>query len=46
MDNWKKFNENVLPEKGDFYIHLNMEDIADADYMYAKRVCKDLKIKI
>ena len=24
---------------------LNMEDITDADYMHAKRVCKEFKIK-
>ena len=23
MDNWKKFNETSLPEKQDFYSHLN-----------------------
>ena len=34
-----------MPEKQDFYSHLNMEDSTDADYMYAKRVCKDFKIK-
>ena len=31
MDDWEKFNETYLPEKEDFYIHLSMEDIADAD---------------
>ena len=30
MDDWGKFNE-ILPEKEDFYSHLNMEDITDAD---------------
>ena len=30
----------------DFYSHLNMEDITDADYEHAKRVCKDFEIKI
>ena len=35
MDDWKKFNETLLPEKGDFYIHLNMEDITDGDYAHA-----------
>ena len=28
MDDWEKFNETSLPEKEDFYSHLNMEDIA------------------
>ena len=44
MDNWKKFNE-TLSEKEEFYSNLNMEDITDADYMHAKRVCKDFEIK-
>ena len=30
----------------DFCSHLNMEDITDADYEHAKRVCKDFEIKI
>ena len=30
MDDWEKSNE-ILPEKEDFYSHLNMEDIADAE---------------
>ena len=45
MDDWEKFNETSLPEKEDFYSHLNMEDITDADYAHAKRVCKDFEIK-
>ena len=45
MDDWKKFNETSLPEKEDFYSHLNMEDITDADYAHAKRVCKKSDIK-
>ena len=45
MDDWEKFNEATLPEKEAFYISLDMEDIADADYMHAKKVCKDFKIK-
>ena len=28
----------TLSEKEDFYSHLNMEDISDADYTYTKRV--------
>ena len=43
MDDWEKFNETSLPEKEDFYSHLNMEDITDAHY--AKNVCKDFEIK-
>ena len=40
----EKFNETSLPEKEDFYSHLNMEDITDADYVYAKIFCKDFWI--
>ena len=38
MDDWKKFNETSLPEKDDFYSHLNMEDITDAHCTDAKCV--------
>ena len=45
MDDEEKFNETLLPEKKGFYIHLNLEDITDADYAHVKRVCKDIEIK-
>ena len=45
MDDWEKFKETSLPEKEDFYSHLNVEGITDADYAHAKRVCKDFEIK-
>ena len=35
MNHWKKFKENLLPKKENFYSHLNMEDITDADYTHA-----------
>ena len=44
-DEWEKFNETSLSEKEDFYSPLNVEDITDADYAHAKRICKDFKIK-
>ena len=44
MDDWGKFDE-TLPEKEDFYNHSDMDDITDADYVRAKRVCKDFEIK-
>ena len=44
MDEWEKFRENSLPEKDDFYSHLNIEYITNADYATAKGICKDLKI--
>ena len=28
-----------------FYSHLNLENITDADYVHAKRVCKDFEMK-
>ena len=45
IDDLEKFNK-TLPEKEDFYSHLNMEDITNADYAHAKRVCKNIKTKI
>ena len=36
MDDWEKFNETLLPAEEEFYSHLNMEDITDADYAYKK----------
>ena len=36
MDDWKKINKTSLPEKEDFYSHLNMEDVTDAAYAHAK----------
>ena len=46
MNDWEKFNETSLPEKEDFYSHLNVEDITEADYSYAKRYCKGFEKKI
>ena len=44
IDDWKKFSETSLLEKEDFYSHLNMKDITDADYGQAKsKVLKVLK---
>ena len=45
MDDREIFNESSLPEKEDFYSHLNMEDITDADYAHAKELCRDFEIK-
>ena len=45
MDKWERFNETSLPEKDESYSDLNMEDITDADYMHAKRVCKEFEMK-
>ena len=45
MEGWEKFNETSLPEKEDFYSHLNMEDITDDDYAHAKTVYEDFESK-
>ena len=45
MYDWEIFNKTPLPEKEDFYCLLNMEDITDANYAHAKRVCKDFEVK-
>ena len=45
MDDWEKLNEIFLPEKEDFYSHLNVENITDTDYAHVKRACKDFEIK-
>ena len=45
MNDREKFNETTSPEKEEFYSNLNMEDVTDAGYMHAKRVCKDFDIK-
>ena len=45
MDDLEKFYEKLLPEKEGVYSHLNMEDITDADYVHAKRICKDFEKK-
>ena len=44
MDDCEKFSERSLPEKEDFYSHLNMEDITEAYYAHAKRVWTDFEI--
>ena len=45
MDDWEKFNAKSLPKKIFFCYHLNIEDIANADYMHAKIVCKESETK-
>ena len=45
MDDWEKFNQISLTEKEDFYRHLNIEDITDADYAHAKTVRVDFDTK-
>ena len=44
MNIWMIGNETSLPELKDFYSHLNMEDITDADYTHSKRIYKNFKV--
>ena len=37
MDDWEKFKKTFLPEKEDFYSHLNIEKITDADYTHTQK---------
>ena len=41
INDWER-----LPEKEEFYSNLYKEDITDANYMHAKRVCEEFEIKI
>ena len=45
MDNWEKFNETSLLEKEEFYSHINIENITDADYTQVKTVRKNFEIE-
>ena len=44
IDDWEKFDETWLPEKGNFYRHLSMEALL-IETMRMRRVCKDFEIK-
>ena len=45
MGNWEKFNKISFLGKDDFYGHLNIKDITDADYAHSKILCQDFRIK-
>ena len=45
IDDWEKFNETTLPKQKDFYSHLKMENVTDADYTHTKELVKILKQK-
>ena len=40
MERFGKVQRNIIPEKEDFYSHLNMEDITHANNAHSKRVPK------
>ena len=44
INDGEKLNKTSLAQKEDFYSHLNMENITDADYMHSKKDSKDFKI--
>ena len=44
MGDWEKVNETSLPGKEDFYSHLNMKYITDADYAHSRRASKHFDI--
>ena len=48
MNTWMigKIDKTTLPEKEDLHSHLNIEDIANADYTHTKRACQDFEIKV
>ena len=43
MDSWERFDETSLPDNVDSHSNLNLEDITDADYEYAKKYGNTLK---
>ena len=45
IDSWERFNETTLPNKKYFYSELYLEDIIDEDYIHAKKVFKEFKLK-
>ena len=40
MNTLERFNEKLLPKKGNFYSSLNMEGITDVHYRHTKKVFK------
>ena len=45
IDDLGKVNLTTLPIKEEFYRNLNIDYITHANYIHAKRVCKDFEIK-
>ena len=43
IDDWEKFSETLLPEKENFYSHLNMEYITDTDCVHTHTKKKKVK---
>ena len=45
MDSFNKFNDEQLPSKEQFYSLLNDENISDNDYLHAKDIFNNFKLK-
>ena len=45
MDDVERKSEISFPEEEDFYSHLNMEEMTDADYVHAKKKKKLKNLK-
>ena len=45
MDNWERFDETSIHNKGSFYSNLNMENIEDIGYRHNNNVFKRFKLK-
>ena len=45
MDCWKRFKEELLPDKESFYSEINTEHITDEDYAYAQKIWSTFNIK-
>ena len=45
IDDLEKVNLTTLPKKEEFYRNLNIDYTTHANYIHAKRVCKDFEIK-
>lgn len=44
LDSCDKLNETLLPSMPDFFNNINMEDIAEEDYLHAKTVWQEFNI--
>ena len=45
MDDWKRFDEEQLPDESDFYSGLNMEEVSGIDYRHAEKVFNKFNTK-
>ena len=45
IDSWKRFRDQLLPDKESFYSKLNKEHITDEEYAHAQKVWDTFKIR-